>query len=308
MRWAYNHAASAGSCRPPAATRRGTPARTTDLFGGDCSCARTRGNCCYWSLLVLAPGVAYAQSSIAGVVRDTSGAVLPGVTVEAASDVLIEKVRSAVTDGNGLYRIVDLRPGTYTVTFTLPGFKTYKRDGLVLAAEFNATVNADMAVGASRGNDHGHRREPDRGRAERQAAAHARQRSGAGAAHRQGLRRRDGAHPVDGAERRRRAERAAQPRHGGVRRPRRPRQRRPRAGRRLEHGRLAERRRRLGLPAGRRERGRRSPSRRPAAWAKPRLAARPSTSCRAPAATPSARTSSSPGCAAACSRATTPTS
>jgi len=100
-----------------------------------------------WVVLILAPGVAHAQSSFNGVVRDTSGAVLPGVTVEASSDVLIEKVRSAVTDGNGLYRIVDLRPGTYTVTFTLPGFKTYKRDGLVLATEFNATVNADMAVG-----------------------------------------------------------------------------------------------------------------------------------------------------------------
>ena len=100
-----------------------------------------------WVVLILAPGIAHAQSSITGVVEDTSGAVLPGVTVEASSDVLIEKVRTAVTDGNGLYRIVDLRPGTYTVSFTLPGFKTYRRDGLVLAAEFNATVNADMAVG-----------------------------------------------------------------------------------------------------------------------------------------------------------------
>jgi len=105
-----------------------------------------------WQLLLLvvlafAPGVAYAQSSITGVVRDTSGAVLPGVTVEASSDVLIEKVRTAVTDSSGVYRIVDLRPGSYAVSFTLPGFKTYKRDGLVLASEFTATVNADMAVG-----------------------------------------------------------------------------------------------------------------------------------------------------------------
>jgi hypothetical protein len=100
-----------------------------------------------WVSLILAPGVAYAQSSITGVARDTSGAVLPGVTVEAASDVLIEKVRSAVTDGSGLYRIVDLRPGTYSVTFTLPGFKTFRRDGLVLGAEFNATVNGEMSVG-----------------------------------------------------------------------------------------------------------------------------------------------------------------
>ena len=85
-----------------------------------------------WALVfVLAiPAAVRAQSSITGVVRDTSGAVLPGVTVEAASDVLIEKVRSVVTDGNGQYRIVDLRPGVYTVTFTLPGFNLFKREGL----------------------------------------------------------------------------------------------------------------------------------------------------------------------------------
>jgi hypothetical protein len=98
-------------------------------------------------MLLLVPGLAQAQSTIAGVVRDTSGGVLPGVTVEASSDVLIEKVRSAVSDASGRYQIVDLRPGTYVVTFTLPGFKTFRRDGLVLAAEFNAAVNAEMAVG-----------------------------------------------------------------------------------------------------------------------------------------------------------------
>ncbi len=97
--------------------------------------------------LIAVPRLAHAQSSITGVVRDTSGAVLPGVTVEATSDVLIEKVRSAVTDGSGLYRIVDLRPGTYNVTFTLPGFSTYRREGLELAADFTATVNADLRVG-----------------------------------------------------------------------------------------------------------------------------------------------------------------
>ena len=68
-------------------------------------------------MVVLFPSVAFAQASIAGVVRDTSGAVLPGVTVEAASPVLIEKVRTAVTDGNGRYQLVDLRPGTYTSPF-----------------------------------------------------------------------------------------------------------------------------------------------------------------------------------------------
>jgi Carboxypeptidase regulatory-like domain len=98
--------------------------------------------------LVLVPAAAYAQASVAGVARDTSGAVLPGVTVEAASPALIEKVRSVVTDGTGQFKIVDLRPGTYSVTFTLPGFNTFKRDGIELAGTFTATVNADMRVGA----------------------------------------------------------------------------------------------------------------------------------------------------------------
>ena len=96
------------------------------------------------------PAVAWAQSesgSVTGVVRDTSGAVLPGVTVEAASPVLIEKVRAVVTDSQGLYRLVDLRPGAYTVTFTLTGFRTFRREGVELTAGFNATVNADMQVG-----------------------------------------------------------------------------------------------------------------------------------------------------------------
>ena len=98
--------------------------------------------------VLLAPALAAAQASIAGVVRDPSGAVLPGVTVEASSPVLIEKVRTAVTDGSGLYRIVDLRAGTYTVTFTLPGFSTVKRDGIELTGSLTASVNADLRVGA----------------------------------------------------------------------------------------------------------------------------------------------------------------
>ena len=73
------------------------------------------------------PTLAMAQASIAGVVKDTSGAVLPGVTAEAASPALIEKTRQAVTDANGQFRIVDLRPGDYTVTFTISGFATVKR-------------------------------------------------------------------------------------------------------------------------------------------------------------------------------------
>src|SRR5207244_10818384 len=86
--------------------------------------------------LFLLPAAAAAQSSIAGVVKDTSGAVLPGVQVDASSPVLIEQTRSVVTDSQGVYRIVDLRPGTYKVTFTLPGFSTFERDGVELAAAF----------------------------------------------------------------------------------------------------------------------------------------------------------------------------
>jgi hypothetical protein len=101
------------------------------------------------ALAVLAcfPTTTEAQSSINGVVKDSSGAVMPGVTVEAASDALIEKVKSAITDGNGVYRIVDLRPGAYVVTFTLPGFQTVRREGIELSAEFTATVNAELRVG-----------------------------------------------------------------------------------------------------------------------------------------------------------------
>lgn len=101
-----------------------------------------------WALVGLVPLAAAAQSAITGVVKDSSGGVLPGVTVEASSDALIERVKSAITDDQGLYRLVDLRPGTYTVTFTLPGFNLFKREGLQLAAEFTATVNAELKVGA----------------------------------------------------------------------------------------------------------------------------------------------------------------
>jgi hypothetical protein len=94
------------------------------------------------------PALAYAQASINGVVKDSSGAVLPGVTVEAASPVLIEKVRSAVTDSSGQYHVENLRPGPYSVTFTLTGFSTIKREGIELTGSFTATVNADMKVGA----------------------------------------------------------------------------------------------------------------------------------------------------------------
>jgi hypothetical protein len=99
-------------------------------------------------VLALLPTWAAAQSTIAGVVRDTSGAVLPGVTVEAASPVLIEKVRTVVSDGDGRYSIVDLRPGTYDVTFSLTGFATFKREAVVVPSNVTVPINAEMRVGS----------------------------------------------------------------------------------------------------------------------------------------------------------------
>ena len=110
---------------------------------------RTLGAACFViAMFLVAPSAVFAQASITGTVRDTSGAVLPGVTVEAASPALIEKVRTATTDGNGQYRIVDLRSGEYTVTFGLAGFTTVKREGVNLEGTFTATINADLRVGA----------------------------------------------------------------------------------------------------------------------------------------------------------------
>jgi len=99
------------------------------------------------ALLLAVPLGAYAQASISGLVKDASGAVLPGVTVEASSPVLIEKARSATTDAAGRYTIPDLRPGTYRVTFTLQGFRTVAREGVELSGTAVNTVNADLAVG-----------------------------------------------------------------------------------------------------------------------------------------------------------------
>src|SRR3982074_3720486 len=100
--------------------------------------------------ILITPCWARAQTStgnIAGTVRDATGAVLPGVTVEASSPALIERVRSVVTDGTGQYRIVDLRPGTYAVTFSLAGFGAVRREGIELSGSFTATVNADLRIG-----------------------------------------------------------------------------------------------------------------------------------------------------------------
>src|SRR3954463_15269777 len=98
-------------------------------------------------VLVLLPTAAFAQATLAGVAKDASGAVLPGVTVEASSPALLEKSRTAITDGNGQYQIVDLRPGAYTVTFTLSGFSTNKREGVTVTGAGVITINADMKVG-----------------------------------------------------------------------------------------------------------------------------------------------------------------
>jgi len=94
------------------------------------------------------PAIAHAQASIAGIVNDASGAVLPGVTVEATSPVLIESVRTVVTDGNGRYRIESLRPGSYVVTFTLTGFTATRREGIDVVGTATTTVNAELRVGA----------------------------------------------------------------------------------------------------------------------------------------------------------------
>ena len=98
---------------------------------------------------LLFPSLALAQDSgIAGIVRDNSGGVVPGVTVTAASSALIEKQRVALTDGEGRYTLTQLRPGTYTVTFSLQGFATVVREGLQLSAGFTANIDAEIRPGA----------------------------------------------------------------------------------------------------------------------------------------------------------------
>ena len=109
---------------------------------------RTRAPLLLIATIVLSPALSFAQASITGVVKDSSGGVLPGVAVEASSSALIERVRTAVTDATGQYRIIDLRPGTYTVTFSLTGFSTLKREGIELAGSLTASVNAELRVDA----------------------------------------------------------------------------------------------------------------------------------------------------------------
>ena len=100
------------------------------------------------ALVFTASGASAQTAEIAGVVRDASGAVLPGVTVEASSPALIERSRVVFTDGQGQYRVIALNPGAYKVTYTLPGFNTVVRDGVVLTAAFTATVDVPMSVGS----------------------------------------------------------------------------------------------------------------------------------------------------------------
>src|SRR4051812_46263129 len=106
-------------------------------------------SCFTVALALAAPVLVFAQdTAITGTVRDASGAVLPGVTVEAASSALIEKVRTVVTDDRGEYRVIDLRPGAYTVTFSLPGFSSVRREGIELNGGFTASVSVELRVGS----------------------------------------------------------------------------------------------------------------------------------------------------------------
>jgi hypothetical protein len=100
----------------------------------------------FLACIVLLPTLAFAQA-ITGVVKDSSGAVLPGATVEATSPVLIEKVRTATSDGTGQYRLENLAPGVYSITYTLPGFVTLERKGIEVTTGFTVSVNVDLRVG-----------------------------------------------------------------------------------------------------------------------------------------------------------------
>src|SRR4030095_7692867 len=102
---------------------------------------------CIGACMLVFPGVTWAQVTLSGTAKDTSGAVLPGVTVEASSPVLIEKVRTATTDSSGNYRIESLQPGTYEVTFSLPGFASVKRDGVILSGSGVVKIDGEMRVG-----------------------------------------------------------------------------------------------------------------------------------------------------------------
>jgi hypothetical protein len=124
------------------------------------------------ALVLLVPAALHAQqATISGTVKDASGAVFPGVSVEAASPALTEKVRSVVTDGTGQYRIVSLPPGTYSVTVSLQGFNTVKREGIQLSGTLTATIDVDLRVGSLEETVTGSWRVAHRRRAERPSSA-----------------------------------------------------------------------------------------------------------------------------------------
>src|SRR5207302_4411967 len=118
-----------------------------DRCSKEASAMRISAKCLAILTVLLLPGTVFAQAVLTGAVHDASGAVLPGVTVEAASPALIEKTRSATTDGSGQYRIIDLQPGTYAVTFTLPGFTTVRRANIELSGTQTVTIPIEMRVG-----------------------------------------------------------------------------------------------------------------------------------------------------------------
>src|SRR5205085_2206476 len=120
--------------------------RRVDHYRG--VCMRATKWCVWLTVLMIVPASAFAQATLAGVVKDASGAVLPGVVVEASSSALIEKTRTATTDGTGQYRITELPPGSYSLTFTLSGFSTVKRDTIDVSGAGVITINADLKVGA----------------------------------------------------------------------------------------------------------------------------------------------------------------
>ena len=196
--------------------------------------------------VLLAPVGALAQdaATIAGTVRDASGAVLPGVTVEASSSALIEKVRSVTTDGTGQYSIVALPPGTYTLTFTLPGFSTVRQENIQLTAAITASINAELRVGDARGDGDGHRRVADRRHPQRAAPAGDRRRHSPDAADVALVQRRAAARARRGGRQR---PGPAAPRHAALHGARRQHAGRPPDARRHQHRRVARRRRRVGL-------------------------------------------------------------
>ena len=124
------------------------PAAVQIQPGGRASVSGRMKTLVVFACLIGVPTTGFGQAAIAGSVKDSSGAPMTGVMVEASSPALIERIRTAVTDGAGRYRIEDLRPGTYQVRFTLAGWRPQQREGVELTGSFTATVNAELTLGA----------------------------------------------------------------------------------------------------------------------------------------------------------------